>query len=201
VTLIDLFFAEGEVSMRIVFVGPPGSGKGTQAKRLIERLSIVHLSTGDMLRQARADGTELGNQAAECMDGGGLVPDELVVGIVAERIAQPDCQAGCLFDGFPRTIAQAEALDAELARAGTPLDMVLELKADAEELARRMLQRAEIEGRADDTPETIANRMEVYREQTSPLLDYYRQQGKLVSVDGMGTPDEVFDRICAAVAK
>ncbi len=185
--------------MRIVFVGPPGSGKGTQAKRLIERLSIVHLSTGDMLRQARADGTDLGKKAAECMDGGGLVPDELVVGIVVERIGQADCQAGCLFDGFPRTIAQAEALDAELDNAGTPLDMVLELKADAEELARRMLERAKIEGRADDTPETIAKRMKVYTEQTAPLLDYYQKQGKLVTVDGMGTPNEVFDRTCQAV--
>jgi adenylate kinase len=185
--------------MRIVFVGPPGSGKGTQAKRLIERLSIAHLSTGDMLRQARADGTELGKKAAACMDGGGLVPDDLVVGIVVERIGQPDCRKGCLFDGFPRTIAQAEALDAELEKAGTPLEMVLELKADAEELSRRMLERATIEGRADDTPETIANRMRVYREQTTPLLDYYRRQDKLVSIDGMGTPDEVFGRICQAV--
>ncbi len=185
--------------MRIVFIGPPGSGKGTQAKCLVERLSIVHLSTGDMLRRARADGTDLGNKAAEYMDRGQLVPDELVVEIVAERIAQPDCQAGCLFDGFPRTIAQAETLDAKLAEAGTPLDMVLELQADADELARRMLERAKIEGRADDTPETIAQRMEVYREQTSPLLDYYRQRGKLVTIDGMGTPDEVFGRICEVV--
>jgi adenylate kinase len=185
--------------MRIVFVGPPGAGKGTQAKRLIDHLSIVHLSTGDMLRQARADGTELGRKAAEYMDSGSLVPDELVVGIVVERISQPDCSGGCLFDGFPRTIAQAEALDAELEKRDAPLGMVLELTADPEELSRRMLQRAEIEGRADDTPETIANRMKVYQEQTAPLLDHYGKQGKLVSVDGMGTPDEVFARIRDAV--
>ena len=186
--------------MRIVFIGPPGSGKGTQAKQLIEHLSIVHLSTGDMLRQARADGTDLGRQAAEYMDSGKLVPDELVVGIVVERIGQPDCRSGCLFDGFPRTINQAESLDAELDQRGTPVDLVLELAVDPEELTRRMLQRAEIEGRSDDTPETIANRMNVYQEQTSPLLDYYRQRGKLVSIEGTGTPEEVFERIRAAVS-
>ena len=185
--------------MRIVFIGPPGSGKGTQAKRLIEHLSIVHLSTGDMLRQARADGTELGRQAAKHMDSGKLVPDELVVGIVVERIGQPDCQSGCLFDGFPRTINQAESLDAELEKRGTPVDMVLELAVDPEELTRRMLKRAEIEGRSDDTPETIANRMKVYQEQTSRLLDHYRRRGKLVSIDGAGTPEEVFERIRASV--
>jgi len=181
--------------MRIVFIGPPGAGKGTQAKQLIDHLSIVHLSTGDMLRQARSDGTELGIKAAECMDRGELVPDELVVAIVAERIGKPDCQAGCLFDGFPRTIAQAEALDEQLQQRGAPLDLVLELKADEEELTRRMLERAKIEKRADDTPETIANRMKVYRSQTEPLLAYYANQGKLAPIDGMGTPDEVFARI------
>jgi len=185
--------------MRIVFIGPPGAGKGTQAKRLIDHLGIVHLSTGDMLRQARKDGTELGKKAAEFMDGGSLVPDELVVGIVVERIAQADCQAGCLFDGFPRTIAQAQALDEQLEKQGTPLDLVLELKADEGELTRRMLERAKIENRPDDTPETIANRMEVYRSQTEPLLAYYTQRGKLEVIDGMGTPDEVFARIQACV--
>jgi adenylate kinase len=187
--------------MLIVFIGPPGSGKGTQAKRLLEHLNIPHLSTGDLLREARAAGTDLGRQAAQYMDHGHLVPDELVLALVEESLQQPAYANGCLFDGFPRTLPQARALDAALARRGTPLDMALQLVADELELTARMLRRASQEGRTDDNPQTIAHRMEVYRQQTAPLLDYYRFKGVLTPIDGMGTPDEVFARIKAAVSK
>ena len=153
--------------MIIVFVGPPGVGKGTQCKRLTDHLRIKHLSTGDIFRQAVKEGTPLGKQAAQYIDQGKLVPDNLVVDIVTERISQPDCREGCLLDGFPRTVEQARALDDFLAARQTAVDLVLQLDAPAEELKRRMLQRAGLEKRADDTPETIAHRMEVYRSRPS----------------------------------
>jgi adenylate kinase len=177
--------------MRLVFVGPPGAGKGTQSQRLIEYLGIVHLSTGDLLRQARRDQTPLGLMAAKYMDEGLLVPDPLVVAIVGERLSQPDCAAGCLFDGFPRTVGQAKALDDHLTQSGTPLDAVLALVVDREELKRRLLGR----GREDDHEATIDRRFVEYEAQTQPMLDYYRRQGKLHLIDGRGEPDEVFDRI------
>ena len=164
--------------MLVVFIGPPGSGKGTQSKRLVEHLGIVHLSTGDMLRQAIQQGTELGRLADQYMSDGKLVPDETVIGIVDQRLDNADCQTGCLFDGFPRTLPQAEAL-----------------KADEAELQQRMLERAKIEHRPDDTPQTISQRMQVYHQQTEPLLEFYSLKGLLKTIDGMGTPDEVFTRI------
>ncbi len=183
--------------MLIVFIGPPGAGKGTQAQRLIDYLQIPHLSTGDMLRQAKQDGTTLGRQAAPYMDQGRLVPDELVVEIVGERLEHPDCERGCLLDGFPRTLAQAEALDEHLSRHDNQIDIVLELRVDEQELVQRLLGRAEKTDtpRPDDTPQAIPRRLQVYREETEPLLDYYRQRGLLHTVDGMGTTDEVFSRI------
>jgi len=187
--------------MLIVFIGPPGSGKGTQSKRLLEYLHIGHLSTGELLREAKAAGTPLGQLAASYMDHGRLVPDNLVLEMVAEKLGDSRYLAGCMFDGFPRTLAQARSLDEMLAKRGTPLELALELRADQEELISRMLKRAAAEGRADDNPQTMAHRFEVYRQQTSPLLDYYRFKGVLAVIDAMGTPDDVFARIKTAVDK
>jgi adenylate kinase len=177
--------------MRIVFIGPPGAGKGTQAERMIERYRMAHLSTGDMLRAARDAQTEVGREADTYMSAGQLVPDEIIIKIIAERLTRPDCQGGYLLDGFPRTIGQAEALDAMLAEKGTPLHVVLELRVPEEELFRRLAGR----GRADDKPEVIRQRLVAYREQTEPLLNYYGKSGLLKSVDGLGTVEEIFARI------
>ena len=177
--------------MRIVFIGPPGAGKGTQAERMIEEYKLAHLSTGDMLRAARDAQTDVGKKADEYMSSGQLVPDDIIVGVIEERLAQADCQGGYLLDGFPRTIAQAEALDKMLADKGTPLDVVLELKVPEEELFQRLAGR----GRADDTPEVIKQRLVAYRDQTSPLLDYYGKADLLKSIDGLGTIEEIFDRV------
>jgi len=181
--------------MRIIFVGPPGSGKGTQAERLIQYLRIPHLSTGEMLRQAVDRGTPDGLAAKTYMDRGDLVPDSVILQMVGHRLEEPDCAAGCLFDGFPRTVAQAEALDALLAERGLPLDAVLELEVDEAELVRRLALR----GRADDLPEVIQQRLEGYRRQTAPLLNYYRQQGLLHTIEGSGDPDEIFARVRGVV--
>jgi adenylate kinase len=189
-----------EAVMLIVLLGPPGAGKGTQSKRLAQHLGVPHLSTGDLFRQGKEQGTALGKLADTYMKAGKLVPDPLVMKIVGERVEQPDCASGCLFDGFPRTIGQAETLDAFLSDRGTPLDLALNLAADEKALVKRLIERGKVEHRSDDTPETIANRMDVYRAQTAPLLEYYSQRGLLTSIDGMGTPDEVFARIKAVVA-
>ena len=193
--------AELKDAMFIVIFGPPGAGKGTQAKRLIAHFAIPHLSTGEMLREARRQGSELGRTAARYMDNGRLVPDELVVGIVSERLGEPDCRNGCLFDGFPRTVDQAQLLDEQLARRNLKVDVVVDIRVDPTELVRRMADRAKIEGRVDDTPETIQRRMIVFQKQTAPVLGYYDNHNVLEAVDGMGSTDEVFERIRLAIER
>ncbi len=181
--------------MHIVFLGAPGSGKGTQAQRLKDHLQIAHLSTGEMLRHAEEEGTKLGHEAARFMHAGQLVPDEVVVGIIFDRLMAKDCERGCLLDGFPRTVPQAEALDGMLAERRTPLDMVVALDVPESLLEERLLSR----GRADDDPGTIRERFRQYHDLTQPLLDYYQAKGILRRVNAKGTPDEVFDRISRVI--
>jgi adenylate kinase len=173
--------------VNLVLFGPPGAGKGTQSKILTETRGLPQLSTGDMLRAAISAGTPLGIASKALMDKGALVPDETVIGIIAQRYDQPDCAKGAVFDGFPRTIAQAEALDRMLAQRGRKIDLVLELKVDDAALLARVESRIAAGGtlRADDNPETLKKRLEVYYRSTAPLLGYYGGQGKLRSLDGM----------------
>ncbi|MEP6830344.1 MAG: adenylate kinase [Rhizomicrobium sp.] len=187
--------------MNLVLFGPPGAGKGTQAKILTETHGLPQLSTGDMLRAAIAAGTALGLASKALMDKGALVPDETVVGIIAERYDQPDCAKGAVFDGFPRTIAQAEALDRMLAERGRKIDLVLELKVDDAALLARVESRIAAGGpvRADDNPETLKKRLEVYYKSTAPLLGYYDGQGKLKTLDGMAPVTEVTSQIAAVL--
>ncbi len=185
---------------RLLLLGPPGAGKGTQAQRLVEGLGIPQISTGDMLRAAVAAGTEVGRLAKEYMDRGDLVPDEVVIGVARERLAQPDAGKGFILDGFPRTRAQAEALDDTLGELGTPLERCVSLLVNEDEVVDRLLKRAGIEGRADDNEATIRNRMQVYKDQTEPLVAYYRDKGVLREVDGMGSVDEIAVRVEEALA-
>jgi adenylate kinase len=188
--------------VNVVIFGPPGSGKGTQAKIIQEKRGLPQLSTGDMLRAAIAAGTELGKKSKAIMDKGDLVPDEVVIGIIAERYSQPDCANGAVFDGFPRTIPQAEALDNMLEKKGKKIDLVIELRVDDSVLLDRVRQRIKDSGgavRADDNPETLKTRLDVYHKNTAPLLDFYREQGKLVTVDGMQPIPEVTRKIGEAI--
>lgn len=181
--------------MLLIFLGSPGSGKGTQSQLLAEDLEIVHLSTGDLLRQAVRETGRFGKQVATYLDAGQLVPDEMVVDLLVERMGDTDCSNGCLLDGFPRSITQAETFDAILAKQGLKVDLVIELKVDIGELRQRLLERSLKEHRSDDTPETIDARLAVYESTTAPLVDYYQQRSLLRTVDGVGTPDEVAQRV------
>jgi adenylate kinase len=184
---------------RLLLLGAPGAGKGTQAERLVARLGIPQISTGDMLRDAVSRGTDIGVKARTYMDRGELVPDEVVIGVAEERLAREDARSGFVLDGFPRTAAQARALDEILEKAGAELERCVALVIDEEAVVQRLLKRARIEGRSDDNEETIRNRMRVYRQQTEPLVAYYRDRGVLVEVDGMGGIDEVERRIAEAL--
>jgi len=187
--------------MRLILLGPPGAGKGTQAKVLVDTYGIPQLSTGDILRSAIAAKTPMGQAAKVIMDRGDLVSDDIVNGIVSERLDQEDCRSGFVLDGFPRTIAQADALGRMLADKGMALDAVVELKADTDELVRRVVNRAKESGRQDDNEEVVRKRLEVYTAQTAPLVDYYRSKGLLKTVDGMAPVDTVTAAIKQAIEK
>jgi len=178
--------------IRIVFLGPPGAGKGTQAVRISEKFGVPHISTGDILREAVSEGSELGKMAKGYMDRGELVPDGVIIGIIRERLSKDDVrEKGFILDGFPRTIAQAEALDRMLSDMGMPLDAVVFLNVSDDEIVKRLLSR----GRSDDTEEVIRRRIEVYRKQTEPLISYYRERGILKEIEGVGSIDEITGKI------
>ncbi len=208
--------------MNIIMLGPPGAGKGTQAKMMVDKLGIPQISTGDMLREAVREGTDLGRKAKEYMDAGKLVPDEVVIGIVKERLGQPDCDKGFILDGFPRTIPQAEALDKVLEELGRGVEYVINVAVPNEELITRLTGRrtckqcgamyhvvfnpprkegvcdkcgGELYQRDDDKEETIRQRLRVYEEQTAPLIEYYRGKGVLFDIDGTGSIGEIFEKI------
>jgi adenylate kinase len=184
---------------RLIIMGPPGAGKGTQAVRIAERFGIPAISTGDIFRSNIKDGTDLGKQVQEILDSGGYVPDEVTNAIIRDRLAWVDAAPGFLLDGYPRTPGQVEFLDQVLAEHGHALDGVIELTVDEEAVVARLLKRAEIEGRADDNEETIRNRQAIYRKETAPIIAIYEDHGILIKIDGMGTVDEVTERVIKAV--
>jgi adenylate kinase len=190
----------GGETLRLLLIGPPGAGKGTQAAKLSEAYSIPAISTGDIFRQNVRDETPLGKQAKEYMDQGHYVPDALTNDLVRDRLAQPDAAGGFLLDGYPRTLQQVDELDRMLAEADASLDAVVLLTADSDEVVRRLQQRAKEQGRSDDTEQVIRTRLDVYAEQTAPIIDVYRDRGLVVEVDGLGDVDEVTGRIITALA-
>ena len=186
--------------MRLVLLGAPGSGKGTQAARLKAHLQVPHISTGDLLRAEVAAGSKLGLEAKEVMASGNLVSDEILLGMLEDRFSRPDTAGGFILDGYPRNLAQAGALDQLLSRIGQPMDHAVQLEVPTELLVERIAGRAQAEGRADDTPESVRNRLNVYDTQTAPVIEFYRQHGQLTVVDGVGSLDEVFNRITTALS-
>ena len=187
--------------MKLILLGAPGAGKGTQATFICQKFGIPQISTGDMLRAAVKAGTPLGLQAKAVMDAGQLISDDLIINLVKERIAQPDCAQGFLFDGFPRTIPQAEALKKMLAERGHKVAAMIELAVPEDELMARLINRGKESGRSDDNEETIKKRLNVYNTQTSPLIDWYEKEGIHNHVEGLGTVDEIFARVCAVIDK
>ena len=185
--------------MNLILFGPPAAGKGTQAKRLVETRGMVQLSTGDMLRAAVASGSELGRRVEGIMQRGELVSDAIVIELIEDKLPEAEAAGGAIFDGFPRTLAQAEALDAMLDRRRRPVDLVIRLKVNDEALMKRVAGRFAESGRPDDNPESFKVRLAAYNEQTAPLLPYYRHHNKLVEIDGMGSIEEVAEAIDAAI--
>jgi adenylate kinase len=187
--------------MNLILFGPPAAGKGTQSKRLVAGRGMVQLSTGDMLRAARTSGTELGKRVAHVMDSGQLVSDEIVIALIEERLPETEAAGGAIFDGFPRTLAQAEALDSLLKGRGRAIDHVIRLKVDGAALTDRMAKRFAEEGRPDDNPEVFKTRLAAYEAQTAPLLPYYKGQGRLHEIDGMGSVEQVAAEIDAILER
>ena len=187
--------------MRLVLLGAPGSGKGTQAARLKEHLQVPHISTGDLLRAEVAAGTPLGLEAKAIMARGDLVSDDILLGMLEERFSREDTRAGFILDGYPRNLAQAAALDALLKKLGVQFDAAVQLEVDNEQIIERLAGRAQAEGRADDSPESVRHRLDVYDRQTAPVIAFYREHDQLTVVDGVGSLDEVFARIVKAIGR
>jgi adenylate kinase len=189
-----------EHAMRLVLLGAPGSGKGTQAARLKDHLQVPHISTGDLLRAEVAAGSALGLQAKAVMDRGDLVSDEILLGMLEDRLSRPDVSGGFILDGYPRNLAQADALGQLLARIGQPMDHAVQLDVDTDLLVERIAGRAKEQGRVDDSPESVRNRLNVYNQVTAPVVEYYRQRGMLKVVHGEGSMDDVFTRIVESIS-
>jgi adenylate kinase len=187
------------LGLELLLLGPQGAGKGTQGERIAAEYGIPRIATGDILREAVADGSELGERVGPIMKSGALVPDDLMIEVFRDRLSRPDTETGFVLDGFPRTLPQAEALDEMLVAIGRPLRLVLELQLSDRIATERMLRRAEVEGRADDTPEAIARRLELYHQLTEPVVEHYRPSGNLVGVHGDRSVDEIFAEIQSAI--